>query len=307
MINRPIYIGGVSYSGKTQLRLLLSRLPNIVITRRTYLWRKYYQKYGDLSVKENFDRCLSDILKNKHIQSLNPDPDRIRKDFGQGDNSYSRLFSLFHIHYAETLGKNRWGIQIGMVEKDADLIFAKEPNAQIIHVIRNPLDRIEESLSTTSRKKLSLGWETNIWRDSSRYALQNLEKYPNHYRVIKWENLLKDMDGTLQVICNFLEEEYHPEIIKMEGLEEMGLVEHKDSSNHFRQLEKKETSNSYQLSNNDRAFIFSHAKLEMQHFGYEVDKIQRSFIERIKFVGLDYPGYSAGVILRKSLNQFKSS
>lgn len=307
MIYQPIYIGGVSYSGKTQLRLLLSRLPNIVITRRTYLWRKYFQKYGDLSVKENFDQCLSDILKNKHIQNLNPEPDRIRKDFVQGEKSYSRLFSLFHQHYAERLGKNRWGIQIGMVEKDADRIFAKEPNAQIIQVIRNPFDRIEESLSTTSRKRISLGWETSIWRDSSRYALQNLKRYPGHYKVVKWENLLKDMDGTLQDICNFLEEEYHPDMIKMEGLEEMGLVEHKDASNHFRQLEKKETNHSYQLSNNDRAFILSYAKLEMQHFGYQVNQIQRPINERIRFVGMDYPGYVAGIILRKSLNIFKNS
>ena len=303
MINRPIYIGGVSYSGKTQLRLLLSRLPNIVITRRTYLWRKYFQAYGDLSAKENFERCLTDILKNKHIQSLNPDPDRIRKDFGQSDKSYSRLFALFHQHYAEREGKNRWGIQIGMVERDADLIFAKEPDAQIIHVIRNPLDRIEESLSTSSRKKISLGWETGIWRDSSKYAIQNLERYPGHYKVVKWENLLRDMDGTLQDICNFLEEEYRPEMIKMERLEEMGLVEHNDASNHFRQLKKKETSNSFQLSNSDRAFILSYAKFELQHFGYGVDQTQRSFIEKIKFVGLDYPGYLAGVILRKSLNK----
>lgn len=307
MINRPIYIGGVSYSGKTQLRLLLSRLPNIVITRRTYLWRKYFQKYGDLGLKENFDQCLSDILKNKHIQSLNPDPDRIQKDFVQGDKSYSRLFSLFHQHYAETLGKNRWGIQIGMVEKDADLIFAKEPDAQIIHVIRNPLDRIEESLKSSSRKRISLGWETSIWRDSSRYALHNLERYPGHYKVVKWESLLRDMDGTLQDICNFLGEEYRPEMIKMEKLEEMGLVEHKDSSNYFRQLEKKETLNSYQLSNNDRAFILSYARFEIQHFGYEVEKIQHPSIEKIKFFSLDYPGYLAGVILRKLLNIFKNS
>ena len=32
---RPIFIGGLSYSGKTPLRIMLSAHPNILLTRRT--------------------------------------------------------------------------------------------------------------------------------------------------------------------------------------------------------------------------------------------------------------------------------
>jgi len=59
MSKGPIYIGGVSYSGKTQLRLLLSNHPEIVITRRTYLWRKINNQFGDLDQETNFENCLS--------------------------------------------------------------------------------------------------------------------------------------------------------------------------------------------------------------------------------------------------------
>ena len=78
MSNGPIFIGGLSFSGKTQLRLLLGTHPNIVITRRTRMWTRFYGRFGDLSRPENFERCLEAMLRNKHICALNPDPARIR-------------------------------------------------------------------------------------------------------------------------------------------------------------------------------------------------------------------------------------
>jgi len=306
MTQGPIYIGGVSYSGKTQLRLLLSRLPNILVTRRTYLWRKFYQKYGDLNEKENFERCLAEILRYKHIQQLNPDQDRIREEFWSGEHSYSRLFALFHLHYAESLGKSRWGIQIGMVEREADLIFSVEPEAKIIQVVRNPIDRVEESMASSSRKRLSIGWETSLWRESTRLAIQNLQKYPKQYMTMKWENLLSDVDGTLQSICEFLGEIYQPEFLKMSGLEEMGLVEKRNSSSNHRQLAKKDALNDYQLSKNEREFIQSIAGKEMAYLGYEINKTSRPLLEKIRYISIDYPSYILGAYIRKSLKLLKT-
>ena len=43
---RPIFIGGLSFTGKTQLRAMLSAHPNILIARRTHLWDRFYKRYG---------------------------------------------------------------------------------------------------------------------------------------------------------------------------------------------------------------------------------------------------------------------
>ena len=75
----PIFIGGLSFSGKTELRLMLSSHPNLAFSRRTYMWPRYFERYGDLSRSEQLERCLADMLRNKHIMALSPDPERIRR------------------------------------------------------------------------------------------------------------------------------------------------------------------------------------------------------------------------------------
>ena len=52
----PIFIGGLSFSGKTTLRLMLSSHPVIVLSRRTYMWQRFYGRYGDLRRPENLER-----------------------------------------------------------------------------------------------------------------------------------------------------------------------------------------------------------------------------------------------------------
>ena len=107
-LSGAIYIAGASYSGKTQLRLMLSAHPNILITRRTYMWQQFYNQYGFLGDPENFESCLNAILTSKHIQALNPDPEQIRQEFKQGTPEYARLFSIIHQQYATRCGKKRW-------------------------------------------------------------------------------------------------------------------------------------------------------------------------------------------------------
>ena len=103
----PIFIGGLDRSGKTLLRLSLSAHPNLALTRRTYLWPRFFNRYGDLSRGDNFERCLRAMLQRKPIQVLQPDAERIRREFWQGEASYARLFALLHQHYAERQGKPR--------------------------------------------------------------------------------------------------------------------------------------------------------------------------------------------------------
>ena len=297
-ISGPIYIGGVSYSGKTQLRLLLSQHPNMIITRRTYLWSKFYQKFGSLEKKENFEACLEAILKLNSIQSLNPDPSRIRDEFWQGERSYQRLFSIIHQHYAESLGKDRWGIQIKLVEKEADLILNADPSAKIIQIMRNPLDRIEESILTSSRRKLSLGFETSLWQESSRYAQKNLENYPERYLVVKWEDLLADVDQTLEQICSFLGEDYSAEMIQSEAFAEIGLDLAGQSANGHRRLEVKNPPSGKLLTKTEKTYILTKLQSQMANFGYTDEKLRMNFSEKINYLSLHFPVYFLGAALK---------
>ena len=110
----PVFIGGLDRSGKTTMRAFLASHPNIAIpavgsNMETY----FYGRFGDLGKAENLERCLAAMLRYKHVRFLDPDADRIRREFRQGPPTYARLFSLFLIHLAEREGKPRWGRRPG--------------------------------------------------------------------------------------------------------------------------------------------------------------------------------------------------
>jgi len=308
----PVYIAGVSYSGKTQMRLMLSAHPNIVITRRTYMWRTYYNRFGDLSEQHNFENCLEEMLSSKQIQTLNPNPERIRQEFVQGKPNYARLFAIIHKQFAENLGKERWGNQKGLLENETALIFAYEPEAFIIHMVRNPLDRIEESVSKSRHRRGKIGWETSFWQQSSRLALHNLEKYPQHYMVVHCERLFSDPETVLRDVCDFLGEDFYPEMLMVDGLTEMGIDIPEKYINLGQAADGKKRQIPNMLSLTERSFIQSQVHREMSIFGYSDTDQRLPFISALKYAFLDYPMNLAGSVLwetwgRKRINNPKLS
>lgn len=212
MGNGPIFIGGLSYSGKTNLRLMLLEHPNLVITRRTKMWTRYYLHFGDLSVPANFERCLAVMLQARHIQALRPNPNLIRREFWQGPPTYGHLFALFHAHHAESVGKLRWGDQLGHVEAYADPIFASYPTARMLHMVRDPRARTALTLAASRYRRPKLGWETAAWRRSVRLATRNAHRYPDRYLILHYETLLSRPEKTLRQVCAFLDESFVPEM-----------------------------------------------------------------------------------------------
>jgi hypothetical protein len=270
----PIFIGGLSFSGKTQLRMMLCAHPNIVITRRTYMWREFYNRFGDLSRPENFERCLGAMLAYKHTLVLEPDPERIRREYWQGTPTYARLFGLFHQHYAEKMGKPRWGDQLGFVEKYIDLIFAAYPDARMIHMVRDPRERIGESLARRIRRMGWLGWELAQWRHSAQLAHRNERQYADRYLVVHCEELFSDAEKVLRAVCLFLDEAFIPKML--EG------------------VDLKETQT--QLTAPEQKFIQSRAAREMSFLGYQHSRQLLAGVA-MKYLLVDYPVNMAGMLL----------
>ncbi len=200
-----IYIGGLSYSGKTQLRLLLMQRPGILITRRTYMWPRYDGRYGDLGRDENLARCLDAMLAAPGIRALEPDRGRIEREFRSGPPTYARLFALFHAHHARRRDARRWGDQLGGIEQYAAPILAADPAARIIHMVRDPRERLAELLGTGRRPGMA-GWETQQWRRSAGLALVHRERFPGRYRIVCYEDLSRDTARIMGEVWAFLGE-----------------------------------------------------------------------------------------------------
>jgi len=213
----PIFVSGTNRSGTTLMYALLATHPNLSLVRRSDMWRYFYGQFGDLNQPENFERCLKAMLSYKRIVNLKPDPERIRQEFGQGEASYGRLFSLIHRHHAERAGKMRWGDKSLHNEEYTDQIFSEFPQAKLIHIIRDPRDRyasVLQRLNATSRR---IGVDVVKWLASARIARQAAQRYPNRVLIVRYETLAQHPIETLRLVCDFIGEPYTPEMLTMTG------------------------------------------------------------------------------------------
>jgi len=266
--NGPIFIGGVSRSGKTLLSALLSLHSNIAIPPKgTNLWNFFLNKYGDLNWKHNFERCLSDMLRYRHIRCLDPNPNRIRKEFSLGQRSYSNLFALFHRHYADRLGKPRWGVQSGFIEAYSKVIFQEFPRAKMIHLIRDPRDRFASLILMSPEVLNKIGPNTANWIYSVYLAQKNSKRYSENYKIVLYEKLVLYPEETLRDIGIFLNESFSstcseftnaPEFLEKHGRLTQNYIGHYPNI----------------LSKSDIAFIQRFSKRYMLANGYELETIR---------------------------------
>jgi Sulfotransferase family len=191
----PIFIGGLSATGKTQMRMVLGAHPDLSLTRRTYVWNRFYGRFGALSEGDNLDRCLAAMAADEAVQQLHPDWERLRREFSDRDG-YARLFGLLHEHNAERVGKPRWGEQLQFVECFADPIFSTFPNARMIHMVRRPRAEVV--------KHGKLGWHLAMWLHSAEAARLNARRHADQYRVVQYETFAARPLETVHGMCEFV-------------------------------------------------------------------------------------------------------
>lgn len=289
----PIFIGGPDRCGKTTMRAFLASHPRIAIPAvGSNMWTYFYGQFGDLSRPDNFERCLDAMLHYKHVAFLKPDPDRIRKEFWEGEPTYAQLFALFLKHFAEREGKPRWGVQTGLIERYADHIFAAHPGVKMIHMLRDPRDRYEASLAAWPSGKGRAGGAAARWLHSARLAKRNQQRYPDNYRILRYETMVSRPESTLTDICEFLNEEYSPSMFMMDGAPEFREKLLKGA-----RINPRETpvSTDYiglfrnKVPKRDIVFIQSQAKKEMLEFDYSMEAIAFSASDWLRYAFVDWP------------------
>jgi hypothetical protein len=281
----PIFIGGLDRCGKTTMQAFLASHPNIAIPAvGSNFWSFFYGQYGNLRILENFERCLAALMHYKHALYLQPDPERIRKEFWQGSPSYARLFGLLHQHYAERLGKSRWGDQTGLIERYADQVLAAYPGGKIIHMIRDPRDRYEASIAMWPNGKGRSGGATARWKYSVTLMRRNLSRYPDRYLSVQYERLVRQPEEILRKVCEFIGESYTPVMLAMDGSPGHREKLLQNAGNSVQPLSEKYIGRFRQhVSTQDIAFIQQYAGKDMHHFGYEIEPIRFSSKERIQY------------------------
>lgn len=197
----PILVAGLAGSGKTPLRRVLGAHPEIVMTRRTYLWTRFHGRFGDLTDPDALDRAIEVLCADPHAQQLGPEPARLREELLSGDAppTGTRLVGLLHEHHARRLGARRWGDQLGGVEHVADDVLAAWPDAHVLHMLRRPSAHDAVGLIR--------------WQSSRQLARRNRRRHPGQYHVLSLERLVRMPRHVLAEVCAVLGEDVHPSML----------------------------------------------------------------------------------------------
>jgi Sulfotransferase family len=220
-VERPVFVAGPDRSGTTLMFALLASHPDLCMVRRTNMWRYFYRRYGDLDDPANLDRCLDDMLRYRRMRHLQPDADRIRREFLSGPATYGRLFALFQGHNAERLEKSRWGDKSLHTEHFAADVFAEFPEGRIVHMIRDPRDRYASVRHRNGQELSRVGAATGRWLLSTRAALRNHTRHPDRYLLVRYEDLTRAPAATMRQVCEFVGLPFRPEMMDMRELPEL--------------------------------------------------------------------------------------
>lgn len=204
----PVLLGGIAGTGKTRLGALLARHSKLSVTRKTYLWREVYGRYGDLRQPGNVDRCLAAALAIPGVRALQLDPVEVATRVADRPPTYANVFDVIHGLHAEASGKARWCDQLGLVEAYAGPVFASFPSARFIHMVGDP-----RHAQPTGRAPGVSGWAVGKWLTSVELAARNASRYGDRYFVLRHEDLVADEAAALRAVCDFLGEEVEPAML----------------------------------------------------------------------------------------------
>ena len=192
-------------------------------------------------------------------------------------------------------------MQTGLIERYADMLFAADPDARVLHMVRDPRDRYEGSLALWPDGRGRAGGATARWTYSMRLAQRHVRKYPDRYRVVRYEDMVCDTEGTLRSVCAFLDEDFDPEMLGMPGaperrdrlysrIEQDGDVSEGPLSAEF--IGRFQSS----VPADELAFIQLHAGRLMRAYGYPPVQAHLSRAEWSRFVALGWANQAARMV-----------
>jgi hypothetical protein len=303
----PVYVGGLDRSGKTTMAAYLASHPDIAIPAvGSNMWTYFYGQFGDLADPANLQRCLDAMFHYKHVRFLAPDPERIRREFADGPATYARLFALFLQHFAERVGKPRWGAQTGLIERYADHLFAAYPGLRIVHMVRDPRDRYQASLARWPNGKGRAGGAAARWHYSTVLGERHARRYPDAYLLVRFEDLVRDTEATLRTVCQFVGAPFTDALLRMDGAPKLRRTLEAGGGSGTRLLSPQFIGGYREgVPRHELAFMQLHLGRTMRAHGYESDRGLLSSTEWIRFATTSWPSQTARLLAWRSIEELQ--
>lgn len=205
------FIVGSPRSGTTLLRFMLDAHPEMAIPPETGFFME-----GEIFSADR-DRFFEEIINFSPNAPRWRDFHIAKKDFHEELLKIHPFFTAdgfraFYLFYAGRFGKKKYGDKTplhGLQMKRIEDIF---PEARFIHVVRNGRDAAVSLRKQWFSPGHDIEIQARYWKDNIR-TMQEQGKQCRHYLEIRYEDLIAHTEDVLRKVCEFIEMDFHSDML----------------------------------------------------------------------------------------------
>ncbi len=292
---RPIFIFGSARSGTSLLSRIVGAHPRIAIPFESHLYNTFYpwlKYYGDLNLAKNRERLVDDILSTEVMRDWYPRPDRQLTLEAINRFDFHGVIDALMRTWTRSEGKERWGEKTPWHIFYWREIMSGFPQAQVIHIVRDGRD------SALSWKRARFG-PKHIYSLATKWVhyldiVEELKPTLNEksFLEVRYEDLLAQPEAVIQKICDFLGEEFAPEMFAFNENSAPYLTDIQNQTNLSKPLL---TNNSgkwrTEMTERELRIFEAVAGSALERYGYkrELPPSQISPWEAMKFKYIEHP------------------
>lgn len=238
-----IFVVGASRSGTSLMRHLLERSPRIALARENHFLghlragegaRYYFRRAGDLASDDTIGAIVEMIYSGEYgrqsrmrevstfwkwlVENV-PRNDMERRLLATERNERG-LFVAFLRAYADGRGRPIIGEKTPAHIAYVDTLLEWFPQGRVVHMLRDPRAVYVSDLRRRRGKlRKPYSWFARVpgllplmilvqtawvWRNAVRRRRAYLKRFPDRYRVVRFEDLVRAPDATLRELYAFL-------------------------------------------------------------------------------------------------------
>ena len=298
----PFFIVGASRSGTTMLRLLLNAHPNIGVPKELAYFERCarfmdLESWKSLSLSTDAYRTfVRGFLQKKKVALEGIDVKQLEEEIvTSGVPDLARPFQMTMDAWARKEGKTVWGEKTPKNLFYVDIIQEMFPQTKFVYIIRDPR-AVVYSMNRFARFQDDSVLNAFNWLQAATKGYQLVMNHvPEDRRyILKYEDLVADVETTTKNLCAFLDEPFDEEMLEFYQKSQSNIHPHSKDLGGVKTLTKPITTVSVDkwrngLAAKDIANVEAVCEKEMKQFGYELTGERMAGVDQAKlFLKMSY-------------------
>src|SRR5687768_9384687 len=205
-------------SGTTLLRMMLDTHPDLAIPPETHFVPELIDTAREIrranDRKPTGEELASAIAAGRRWEDFHLDRGELAKRMAgrRGESGARAAIRAFYELYAEAQGKSRWGDKTPDYLLSIRRIGRTLPEARFVHLIRDGRD-VAASRRRWRARAGGRERPVDAWAGQWRRGIETARKQSRdveYYMELRYEDLVKDTEGELRRVCEFIELDFEP-------------------------------------------------------------------------------------------------